>query len=466
MVNKIMKASFFVVAFLVLFGVGVQSAHATYPFDKSMLLYQELDSNTNPEPDITGNGYTGAIGGATFSSSGGIVNSAYSFNGGSSVINIANYTSLYPGIGSYSISVWYYWTETCTTDYCSIDPIIITRDSVGGQPTQKGFAISTYYYGGSLYLGVQLSDGTNEVVSYRPVATRNQWNHVVLVRDKTAGTMRVYHNAVLVEDKTDTTGNINGFREQLRLGRTFTAAPDKYFQGKIDEVGIWNVALSARDVTRLYNSGNGLSYELGGPADIYYDEISDLMQDTSLAEHVDGYGTSATSASRLQVKRTLTQFRGDNQVRIPSSTIMTAKNASDEEVTADFTQMTLTTSTDTTGMPVTAVGALSYGFSDKKITLSEEVTVIIDVGEEYNGSTLDVYKKSVGGDWTSLTTCVVSSGACSFGTTGFSDFGAGEGGGGQGVPEFSTYMYILTIMTAFSFVYLNNKNKGLERFSS
>ena len=31
-----------------------------------------------------------------------------------------------------------------------------------------------------------------------------------------------------------------------------------FFNGKIDEVAIWNVALSAADVTVLYNSGNGL----------------------------------------------------------------------------------------------------------------------------------------------------------------------------------------------------------------
>jgi hypothetical protein len=30
--------------------------------------------------------------------------------------------------------------------------------------------------------------------------------------------------------------------------------------------------------------------------------------------------------------------------------------------------------------------------------------------------------------------------------------------GGEGVPEFSTYVYLLTILTAFSFVYVSNKN--------
>ena len=32
------------------------------------------------------------------------------------------------------------------------------------------------------------------------------------------------------------------------------------FKGTIDELGIWNRALTDADVSKLYNNGNGLSY--------------------------------------------------------------------------------------------------------------------------------------------------------------------------------------------------------------
>jgi len=43
------------------------------------------------------------------------------------------------------------------------------------------------------------------------------------------------------------------------IGRN-SGAVDSFFDGVIDEFGIWNVALTAGQVSELYNNGNGISY--------------------------------------------------------------------------------------------------------------------------------------------------------------------------------------------------------------
>jgi hypothetical protein len=56
-----------------------------------------------------------------------------------------------------------------------------------------------------------------------------------------------------------TTGEI-----QFRIG--YRDADDLYMVGKIDDVTVWDRALSAAEITSLYNSGDGLAYPFGAAA--------------------------------------------------------------------------------------------------------------------------------------------------------------------------------------------------------
>ena len=38
------------------------------------------------------------------------------------------------------------------------------------------------------------------------------------------------------------------------------------FDGMMDEIGVWSRALTATEVTELYNSGNGLAYPFSTPS--------------------------------------------------------------------------------------------------------------------------------------------------------------------------------------------------------
>jgi hypothetical protein len=86
----------------------------------------------------------------------------------------------------------------------------------------------------------------------------NTWTHIVLSRN--SGTTSFYINGSL----DGTFSDAEDFQSQLiTVGSVydFQGDPDVLqYNGNIDEFGFWNRALSASEVTLLYNSGTGLTY--------------------------------------------------------------------------------------------------------------------------------------------------------------------------------------------------------------
>ena len=108
-----------------------------------------------------------------------------------------------------------------------------------GGSSGSHFAGQIYYYNGSsaTYTGVAI--------------TQSVWNHIVLVFE-TGGTLKTYKNGSLAATSTGITfGSSANFFDRIgHLGGT-----SHYVNGKMDEFGIWSSALTASNVTTLYNSG-------------------------------------------------------------------------------------------------------------------------------------------------------------------------------------------------------------------
>ncbi|MBC7847905.1 MAG: T9SS type A sorting domain-containing protein [Flavobacterium sp.] len=87
------------------------------------------------------------------------------------------------------------------------------------------------------------------------------WVHVVIIRDVTAAKLRIYTNGALTGEKADGTGTSVGIGEPtdlvignigaLELFANTTPAP---YKGKLDELKIFNYALSATEITAIYNT--------------------------------------------------------------------------------------------------------------------------------------------------------------------------------------------------------------------
>ena len=86
------------------------------------------------------------------------------------------------------------------------------------------------------------------------------WYHIVLVNRGNGSTLQVYVNGADVSSAAETfTGTVYEGISSLNIGNAFSSS-SWWFSGVFDEIGIWSVALSAGNVTTLYNSGNGRTH--------------------------------------------------------------------------------------------------------------------------------------------------------------------------------------------------------------
>jgi len=82
-----------------------------------------------------------------------------------------------------------------------------------------------------------------------------QWAHIAFVRDLTAGRLRWYVNGKQVVETGTTIPRAKASGASLRIGAGYL----KHFNGLIDEVGVWNRPLTAREITNVHAHGSGLS---------------------------------------------------------------------------------------------------------------------------------------------------------------------------------------------------------------
>ena len=81
--------------------------------------------------------------------------------------------------------------------------------------------------------------------------SKNEWHHIVFTADSSINLSRFYIDGVLTDTSIGSNGNFsNAF---WNIGRKSISSFDG-FCGKIDDIGIWNRALTQEEITNLYNA--------------------------------------------------------------------------------------------------------------------------------------------------------------------------------------------------------------------
>jgi hypothetical protein len=194
-----------------------------------------FNGNANDE---SGNGNNGTVNGATLTSDrNGNVGKAYSFDGVDDYIQ-----TLVSSNNSYAISVW-------LNPYTLANMHIIGNDD----EAMAGKALILNSFGGlEIYNCVPSPSpvcycvpGCNFIQNY---IFPNSWSHVVI--SVSIGVVNFYHNGTLIASGSGI--GTYGINWQIGAkGNLFTQAP---FNGKLDDIGIWNRALTQQEITGLYNA--------------------------------------------------------------------------------------------------------------------------------------------------------------------------------------------------------------------
>lgn len=150
------------------------------------------------------------------------------------------------GVKTFTIAAWYKWTEPDDRSWSRVWDI--------GIDTNDNFFMTPRSGSNTIRFATKLSEwGTAEDVFDGPEPIVNEWVHVAAVMGN--GKTAFYLNGELVDEYgVDHTPDGLGDSDQNFLGKA--QYPDPYFMGYIDDVTLYNKALSAADIKNLMNADN------------------------------------------------------------------------------------------------------------------------------------------------------------------------------------------------------------------
>jgi Concanavalin A-like lectin/glucanases superfamily/Domain of unknown function (DUF1929)/IPT/TIG domain/Bacterial Ig domain len=195
--------------------------------------------------DVSGNHITGTIVGATWTT-GGMYGNALSFNGSGSYVDLGNPAALQM-TGSMTLEAWVKAAANPPDD----GQIIAKSNGTGWQ-------LKTSPDTGPHTFGVQVSASQNSNAQRYSTTVRalNTWYHVAAVYDTAADTLEIYVNGIL------NSGTLRGTIPALQVDGGVNVNIGRrtdgyYFNGVIDEVRVYNRALSQAEIQTDMNTPLG-----------------------------------------------------------------------------------------------------------------------------------------------------------------------------------------------------------------
>ena len=209
--------------------------------------YYPFNGNAN---DNSVNANNGIVTGATPTTDRfGSINSAYSFDGVSNYIRINN-TLLPSTPNSYTISLWYN-TQNFTAQ--NGNPRMLISDRNTGLSSYKytiNLTTTGHLLGGAIYNGSGASG--NGVTG--DAGINNSWHNAIYMYNSTTSTLYLYIDGNLINTSTNVTHWSSGANPtNIGYWNGFVGASG-FFDGKIDDIGIWNRVLTQDEINNLYNA--------------------------------------------------------------------------------------------------------------------------------------------------------------------------------------------------------------------
>lgn len=289
-----------------------------------------FDGNAN---DQSGNGNNGTVNGATLVSDRfNNTNNAYIFDGVSNLITIPHSNSLVFTGSELSISFWVSllsyqnngkWNNNIyKASYPGLNPYGFR---CGFSDQSNGSNMLFYIANGSYTTAKTVGS------DYQTHIGLNNWKNVVYTNDN--NNLKVYIDGVLISTTANNGTTIGASSDPLYFGgpNQPNTSTDGYFAGKLDDIGIWNRALTPQEVTDLYNAsscsndlvitpqnntsqtGGSVSFSATtsdpNPNYVWQSDFGQGFQTLNNFGNYSGANTSALTINNLQLANHLQQIR-------------------------------------------------------------------------------------------------------------------------------------------------------------
>jgi len=211
--------------------------------DGNLVMYQRFEGNSVDETANNNDGTDTAI---TYGTSYGKVGQGALFNGSSSRIAIADNASLRL-TSAFTISAWIYMSDSGNSR------CVLSKDSTTSASGYRFGIHTTNKIRFTIPSVVDIDDTGNTI----PVGT---WVHIALTHSGTNYTFYLngIQNSNISNANNSTGGTDTGF-----IGCSTPPTPQYYFYGNIDDLSVFSRALTATEISNLYNTNikkyNGIS---------------------------------------------------------------------------------------------------------------------------------------------------------------------------------------------------------------
>lgn len=223
-------------------------------------------SGTTAVDSANGNNGVNSGGGLTWQT--GVVGGAAALDGASTVGHDLMVSSIPQMSGATALSISCWINASYSTTYKGV---VMTRDVTDSNGTGRNWGVAREY---SDHIDGRVTGAS--IDSSSDSAPDGEWLHIVLVWDGSAKTRRIYINGVAdPASAVSTTSPSSITTSGVWYFGTDISSVSRHFSGAIDDVAMWNSALSASDVATIYQGGlDGLdapSALAGDPAPVNQD---------------------------------------------------------------------------------------------------------------------------------------------------------------------------------------------------
>lgn len=222
-------------------------------YGSSLVAWYTLDSNDISGTSVTDNSGSGNTGTTVNSPTlvTGKLAQALSFNGTSQYVSTPSMN-----VGNvFTVSVW---AETNQAN-SALTPYIVVANRAAGAGNGFSIELNTYQTTDKkIYFDTSNGSTVTSLSSSAGTWTDNVWHLITVVANRTTGVGSIYLDGSSVASGTIRTD----FNTTAALAIGSYIPPDAtrfHFPGSIDDVRIYNRALSAAEVAALYYQGNGFS---------------------------------------------------------------------------------------------------------------------------------------------------------------------------------------------------------------
>ena len=208
--------------------------------------YWPFNGNAN---DVSGNGFNGTVNGALLTTDRfGSSNSAYNFNG------INNYISCLPipisGSSPRSVNFWYKETGTVTTGNTAFSWGAPTQSNRFDCGVSSGVSVGAAF-SAKFFSYISTPTNWNMYTIILPSMTNPTVNDIIVYQNGVLLTNVITSNSISVSTPINTTAN-----QPLNFGKNNNFTDQAHLLGNLDDIGIWNRALSQQEITNMYNGIN------------------------------------------------------------------------------------------------------------------------------------------------------------------------------------------------------------------